>query len=324
MPELKHRLPPSCAFLPWLPTVVILAWWLYDLQELWRALPEYRFGWITLALAGYLVWDRRPLPLDRTAGCPQPAAVRNTPRSRRKLLPEPDRPVSLGLCVFLVLVAMPFVLFAELYKQAIANTPAATFALTIGCLLFLTANVLYLRGPATLRHFRLPTLFLLTAVPLPGLFWNPVVLGLQRLVTRLNVETLNLCGIPAVQEANVIQLPNGLVGIDEACSGVRSLQSCLMAALFIGAVALKRSSIRLALVVAGVSLALFGNYLRSVYLSSTAYRCGSDAVRGAHDLAGWTIFGFTTLGLLLLATVFAKWESRAVSLNHGITEVPKH
>jgi exosortase len=248
-------------------------------------LADYHFGWIAVVLAGYLVWERWPT------------------------LRAADRPGSVWLCAALVLVGAPFVLVAELYQQAIAITPAAAFALSIGCSLFLSANILYLRGGATLRRLRLPWLFLATAIPLPGMLWNPVVLGLQRLITRLNVETLNLVGIPAGQEANVIRLPNCLVGIDEACSGMRSLQSCVMAALFIGAVGLKRLDARLTLILAGVLLAVFGNYLRSVYLSATAYHYGLAALPGVHDLAGWAILGFTTVGLALIAMVLAKLES---------------
>ncbi len=39
----------------------------------------------------------------------------------------------------------------------------------------------------------------------------------------MTVTTLVWFGIPAVQMGNVIQIPTGTVGIDEACSGVRSL-----------------------------------------------------------------------------------------------------
>jgi hypothetical protein len=40
------------------------------------------------------------------------------------------------------------------------------------------------------------------AVPIPKILWNPIVLGLQNFITMLNVETLKLIGIPAIQQAN--------------------------------------------------------------------------------------------------------------------------
>ena len=268
------------------PIALIVGWWLYDLQFQWRALVEYQFGWLVVVLAAYLVWERWPA------------------------IPSADQPASIWLCSALVLIGTPFVLVAELYKQAIANTPAASFSLSIGCGFFLAANALYLRGWATLRHFLFPSFFLFLAVPLPGILWSPVVLMLKEFITSLNVETLNLIGIPAAQQANVIRLPNCVVGVDEACSGVRSLQSSIMAGLFIGNLMFKRTSSQLAFLLAGIGLALAGNFLRSLILSITAHRHGIQALERLHDAAGWSIFLFTAMGLLFLAWLINRFERR--------------
>ena len=37
----------------------------------------------------------------------------------------------------------------------------------------------------------------------------------------------------AIQRGNLIELSTGVLGVDEACSGIRSFQSTLMAALFL-------------------------------------------------------------------------------------------
>ncbi len=270
---------------------VILGWWLYDLQSQWSALVEYQYGWLVAMLAAYLVWDRWP---DK---------------------PRRDQPAPLWLFGLLVVLGTPFVLIAEFYKQAIFNSPAASFTLSIGCTLFLVANLLYGRGRATTRHLLFPLLFFYLAVPLPQIIWNPIVSGLQKIITKLDVETLNLLGIPAVQEAHTILLPQqGEVGIDEACSGVRSLQSSLMAALFLGALLFKSRSIRCGLLITGLLLALLGNYLRSLYLSLVVYYHGIEAVHQIHDTAGWSILIFTFAGLIL-AVWLARWmEKTSASL----------
>ena len=273
-------------WISYLPVGLILGWWLYDLQVQWRALVEYQFGWIVLLLSAYLVWERWPT------------------------IPAKDRPASLWLCTALVCLGTPCVLVAELYKQAIAGTPAASFCLSIGCLLFLAANLLFLRGWATLRHFLFPMGFLFVAIPLPGILWSPGVLGLQTFVTLLNVETLKLLGIPALQQANVIRLPHCVVGVDEACSGVRSLQSSIMAGLFIGNLTLKKTSSQWIFLVAGIGLALIGNFLRSLVLSVTAHRHGLQALDRLHDTAGWSVFVFTTIGLVFFAWLIARLEFR--------------
>jgi exosortase len=277
-----------CEWAFYAPLVLVIGWWLYDLQFQWRFLAEYQYGWIVLLLAGYLVWDRW------------------------LAVPADDHPAALWLCAACVLAGTPFVLVAEFYKQAIENSPAASFCLSIGCTCYLVANVLYWRGWKTLRHFLCPLLLLFLAVPLPGVLWSPVVLGLQRLISGLNVEALNLLGIPAVQQANVIQLPNCVVGVDEACSGIRSLQSSMMAGLFIGDLALKRFGSRLLFLFAAVAMALVGNFLRSLVLSIAAHWHGLQALERLHDAAGWSTFLFTAGGLTVAAWWMGKLERISV------------
>lgn len=269
------------------PILAVLAWWIYDLQVHWRGQVEYQYGWIVVMLVGYLVWERWP-------ALPAPAPL------RRRWLPW-----------LLAALGTPLVLVAELYKHGVANTPAASFILSLGCTLFILAMLLVLHGPPATRRLLFPLLFMFVAVPLPKILWNPVVFSLQSLITFLNVETLNLLGIPAVQSAHVIQLPNGVVGVDEACSGVRSLQSSIMAALFIGDLTLRRASAKTAFVIAGIGLAVVGNFFRSLYLSLTAHHRGVDAVNTVHDTAGWSILIFTAGGLILLAMAMTRMERLA-------------
>ena len=54
----------------------------------------------------------------------------------------------------------------------------------------------------------------------------------MHLATGINVSLLNLLEPPAVQQGNVIEVGSALIGIEEACSGVRSMQATLMVSLF--------------------------------------------------------------------------------------------
>jgi exosortase len=265
-----------------LPGLAVLAWWILDLQVQWRVMVEYQYGWLVLMLSGYLVWER--------------LGTR----------PKNDSPAPFWLCVLLGAIGAPLVLVAELVKNSMANSPTTSFVLSVGCCLFLAANILYLHGPATLRHFLFPLLFLFVAVPLPPSVWRPILLALKTIITRLDVEALNLLGIPAKATQNVIQLPKCTVGVEDACSGIRSLQSCIMAGLFLGNLVLKRFSLRCVTLAAGIGLALLGNFLRSLYLALTAAVHGPEAVQSAHDSAGWSILVFTTAGLML----FVWWMER--------------
>jgi exosortase len=275
---------------PWfrlLPVVGIIGWWIYDLQFHWSVMIEYQYGWLVAFMAAYLVWERWP----------------GRPRD--------DEPAKGWIGLSLALLGAPFVLVAEFYKQAVAHTPAASFSLSIGCVCFICAVVLSGYGPRVLRHFLFPILFLFVAVPLPHILWNPIVMSLQETITTMNVTTLKILGIPAVQQVNVIRLPNCMVGVDEACSGVRSLQSSIMAALFIGDLTLKNTGIKWLLFLAGIVLAIVGNYIRSLYLTLIAYHDGLEAIQAAHDLAGWSILIGTAGGLIILAALANRLEKRA-------------
>lgn len=175
-------------------------------------------------------------------------------------------------------------------------------------MLVIVANLGIVFGWPGIRDFGMAFVFILIAMPMPSAVQGPVVGGLQSLVARFNVELLNLIGIPAQQIGSLIHLPNGTVGIDEACSGVRSLQSTIMAAIFIGYVSLKRNSLRLVLFGAGVILAIVGNIGRSLYLSLMAHWRGMDAIERVHDAAGWSVLAFTAAGVILLSWIIGRAE----------------
>ncbi len=268
-----------------LPVAIVCGWWVNDLRYQWASLVEYHFGWIVVMLAVYLVWERWP----------------NRPLQ--------DEPASFGPNLLMAAAGSICVAIGELYRIGIARTPSSSMALSIGCALFVAAMVRGLHGQRTLRHFLFPLLFFFIAVPIPKSLWNPVVLGLQTFVAILNVETLGLLGIPAERHAHVIQLPNATVGVDEACSGVRSLQSSIMAALFIGDLTLRRTGWKVFFALGGIALAIAGNFVRSLYLSTTAYRHGTEALKAIHDAAGWSVLAFTACGLVLLAMLVGRLET---------------
>ena len=281
-----------------LPLAVFVGWWIYSLQFQWRAQEEYRFGYLVVVLVAFLVWDRwdsRPIR---------------------------DIPSSLWRAALWSLIGFPLVLVAELYRYALARSPASATALSLGTLCFIRAAILQQWGPQTLRHFRFPILFALIAVPIPGVVWSPVVFGLKGLVTFVNVELLNLMGIPALQQGSVIQLPNCRVGVDEACSGIRSLQSSLMMALFIGDQSFRQAGLRWLLVGGAVGWAVVGNIGRSLYLSLTAHRHGIAALNEVHDTAGWSVLVVTLVGLGVMAWALARWESAWLQLVKRRRKVP--
>jgi exosortase len=130
----------------------------------------------------------------------------------------------------------------QIYQAAFGMMAASLMALALGVMLLVAANLCYVFGWPGVRHFAFGFGFLLTALPMPSALYNPIVSGLQSNVAAINVEMLNVIGIPAQQVGSLIHLPNGTVGIDEACSGIRSLQATIMATSLIGYLTLRNKT----------------------------------------------------------------------------------
>ena len=161
-----------------------------------------------------------------------------------------------------------------------------------------------------LRHFAFPVCFILVAVVWPYRIEKGLTQDLMQIVATLTVELLGWLDIPALQRGNLIELGTGTVGVDEACSGIRSFQSCLMAALLMGELYRLRLLPRAALVAIGLALGFSFNVVRTLLLSYQANAHGLDAIAKWHDPAGFTITVACFFCLWGLALLIQKAESR--------------
>jgi exosortase len=158
-----------------------------------------------------------------------------------------------------------------------------------------------LGGWSWVRYFAPPLLFMLIAVPWPMGLETQVIQGLMRQVAGLTVEVVGWLGIPAVQHGNLIEVQAGIVGIDEACSGVRSLQSALMLSLFLGEMYRFTWRRRAALLGASLVIVLFANLTRTSFLVWAAASRGLRQMQSWHDTAGFVVMVIVLPGLMLLA-----------------------
>lgn len=131
--------------------------------------------------------------------------------------------------------------------------------------------------------------FFLVAVPWPTLLEGQLIQGLTRANAQATVESLGLLGVPAIQHGNVIELATGTVGLDEACSGIRSFQASLMIALFLGELYALDGLRRILCILTGFGLSFVFNVIRTTVLSMVAAKKGIAAIQGWHDPAGVTI-----------------------------------
>jgi len=150
-------------------------------------------------------------------------------------------------------------------------------------------------------RFTFPLLFFLVAVPWPTFIEGPLVQGLMRANVGVTTELLGALGVPAAPHGNVIEVATGMVGVDDACSGIRSFQATLMISLFFGELYGLTAMRRVLCVLADFSLSFLFNVARTTLLTWVAAHKGTAAIASWHDPAGVTILVACFLCLWLIA-----------------------
>ncbi len=290
----------SISSLSWILPLIIMAWYqvVHHLQGEWSYNPQYSYGWSVPFLVGFLLWRRW---------------------STR---PDAEQPVSrwwpiLGSVLAVVGLA-PF----RFLSDANPDWRLLSWSGSL-CAVLLSLCLIYLAGGKSwLRHFAFPFLFFLVAVPWPMQLEQRIVQQLMQAVTALNVFGLHLAGVPALQHGNVIEVGSGLIGIEEACSGVRSLQATLMISLFLGELYSFPTGARVLLVVAGGILAFVCNLLRTAFLVYIGTAKGDSALHAWHDPAGLTILLCCLFGLWGLSLIMRRRISPAEMEFPAATHAP--
>jgi exosortase D (VPLPA-CTERM-specific) len=155
-------------------------------------------------------------------------------------------------------------------------------------------------GGRIIRELSFPLLYLLTMIPLPQFLLQGLSSQLQLLSSALGVGCLQVVGVTAFREGNVIDLGPIQLQVVEACSGLRYLfplmSLALLCAYLFQAPMWKRivvflSSMPIAIVLNGFRIGVIG-VLVEVY--------GGGAAEGfLHLFEGWVIF-LVSLAILAL------------------------
>jgi exosortase len=195
----------------------------------------------------------------------------------------------------------------RLVQEASPEWRVVTWAHALEVVLLTLLWVRQAWGTGILKEVAFPICFFLVSVPWLRPVEDAVIQNLTRGNTFLVVLLLDLFGVPAIQHGNVIEVATGVVGVDDACSGIRSLQATLMLGLFFGELYRLAVFTRLGLCLLGFGLSFAFNIARTALLTWVAARQGVEAVARWHDPAGVTIL----LGCFLSLWGAAVWAGRA-------------
>ena len=193
------------------------------------------------------------------------------------------------------------------WSHALVNfTLTAALALLVGAAIVAFAGERVRLIPCNWSAFVAAGLWLL-CTPIPPGTYTRLTLGLQLWVSENVLHTLHLLGIAAERHGNIIELVRGSVGIEEACSGVRSLISCVFAGLFFSASLVRRPWTRALIIGLSGPLALAMNFVRSLTLTLLA-NGGVDITGTWHDATGFAVLGITAVMLGGLALLLERGE----------------
>jgi len=249
-----------------------MAW---HMRPEWTLNETYRYGWLVPVLAAYLFsvrWRDRP-----------PAA----PNGRSGVVAWLAAAAVL-LVLWIIHVAAP--------DWRLCGLGLAGVAVGVGWLWLKEAG-----GWRWVGHFGGAIGFLVLAAPWPSGLETAVTRPLMAVNAGLALEVLHWLGVPAVRSGSLISLPGSTLGVEEACSGIRSLQATLMLAVFLGEMNRLNGRRRLGLLAIGVLVALLSNVARTIALSVLASRAGPAEADRWHDPAGLMVLGLHAVILLVVA-----------------------
>ena len=321
--QLRTRIQLGAAFL-----AVITLWFVLcrQLSGEWSVNEQYSYGWLVPLFAAVLFWlrwedrpkaGRRKAEDGRRNGASGASDIdRNAARAAGS--EAGAERINFGIAVAVLALAVLFPV--RLVEVANPDWRPLDWIHAAAVVTLTLVGIWAAGGWPWVRHFAFPVCFIFVAVPWITPIEEPIVQGLMRTVAALATETITLFGVPAQVEGNLIRVSTGLVGVSEACSGVRSLQTSLMIGLLFGE--LKRFSIskRCLLLAGAILLALLANFGRALFLIWKAATESVSAVDRWHDLAGYAIVAIVFLGSLLLAKILdrdAKVESRKAKVENG-------
>jgi exosortase len=152
----------------------------------------------------------------------------------------------------------------------------------------------------------------LLSSPLPSGTYARLTLQLQGWVSGGVMNGLHLLGIPARQHGNIIELTRATVGVEEACSGIRSLLSCLYAGFFFAAWQVRTAVGRILLISLAPLLAIGMNFVRSLSLTLMA-NAGINIEGFWHDATGYAVLAVAAAVLAMLASKLGRAQRVTVA-----------
>ncbi len=235
----------------------------------WGVDDNYSHGYFIPFIAAYMVWQRKE-ELER--------------------VPKKGSPWGLVLVL------------AGLGQFLLAWAGSEYFLQGTSMVVVLFGVVLFLWGPKLTKILWVPIAYLALMVPLPAILWNKIAFPMKLFASKVAADVIQAMGYTVLREGNILTLPNTVLEVADACSGLRSLTSLLALSAAIAYLATMKSWKKWLLFLAAAPIAVVSNVLRLIGTAVLARHYGAGVAEGfLHTFSGWLVF---ILGLAMLGGVY--------------------
>ncbi len=170
----------------------------------------------------------------------------------------------------------------------------------------LVGLVVSLLGTSATRAMAFPFVYLLTAIPLPQFLYQNLSAKLQLVSSSLGVGCLQIIGVTAFQDGNVIDLGPIQLQVIDACSGLRYLFPLAAIALLCAYLFQDRMWKRVVLFLSSIPISILLNGFRIGMIGVLIDRYGQASAEGFYHLfEGWILF-MVSLAILIAEMWFLR------------------
>lgn len=210
-----------------------------------------------------------------------------------------------------------FVLFIVGLIFIILGTAASEYFTTrVGLVLTLSGFVLYSIGYPNFRKVWFAFFFLLFMIPIPAIIYYSATIPMQLFATKVTVVLLDLIGVPVARNGNIIALPNYMLEVVEACSGLRSLMTLLALGALYSYTKMPGKVLPIILFFATIPIAIATNIFRIFTTAVGAYAISKEVAEDfLHELSGMLVFVTALIMLLILGAILRWIRSRFTSVS---------
>ena len=221
----------------------------------------------------------------------------------RKNLVFPAETSRLGLA-FIVLGSLGLIL----------GIAASEFFITRMSLILQMAGIgmTYL-GRTNFRKVWFAFFFLLFMVPVPAVIYYQATLPMQLLSTKATTLLLQMLGMPAIRQGNIIHLPGYSLEVIEACSGLRSLVTLLALGALYSWLYMPGKIRPILLTLAMIPIAIAANVFRITLTAIGAYTISKElADTFLHEVSGLLVF-ISALVMMMILGAILRWPGKRSS-----------